>query len=146
MTFLLREPWRTRLLFASVAGNLFSAALIGAYVLRPHGLQGMENAVEHMTRDLPVADAERFRAVLAREKALQSKAWHRVSEARADLLRSIGHTPYDEAEVRARMADFQQRRAESSRKFGESLVVAIGTLSPEGRARVAESAERPERR
>ena len=32
MTFLLREPWRTRLLFASVAGNLFSAALIGAHL------------------------------------------------------------------------------------------------------------------
>lgn len=144
MTFLLREPWRTRLLFASVAGNLFSAALIGAYVLRPRSLQGMEGAVEHMTRDLPASDAERFRAVLAREKALQSKAWHRVNQARAELMRSIGRTPYDEAEVRARMADFQQRRAESSRKFGDSLMAAIGTLSPEGRARLADSAERPD--
>ena len=144
MTFLLREPWRTRLLLASVAGNLFSAALIGAYLVRPRSPDGMAGAVEHMTRDLSAPDAERFRAVVAHEKALQSKSWHRVNQARADLMRSIGHIPYDEAEVRARMDDFQQRRAESSRKFGDSLVVAIDTLSPEGRMRLANSAERPD--
>ena len=101
MTFLLREPWRTRLLFASVAGNLFSAALIGAHLLRPRASHGMDGVVERMVRDLPAADAERFRAILAREQAWQAKAWHRVNEARAALSRSIGQTPYDEAAVRA---------------------------------------------
>ena len=143
MTFLLREPWRTRLLFASVAGNLFSAALIGAHLLRPRAAHGLDGVVERMVRDLPAADAERFRAILAREQAWQAKAWHRVNEARAALSRSIGQTPYDEAAVRARMAEFQQRRAESSGRFGDSLVAAIGTLSPEGRARLADAAERP---
>ena len=143
MSFMLREPWRTRLLFASVAGNLFCAALIGAHLLRPaRAMPGLDGAVEHMARDLPSDDAERFRAVLARERAWREDARRRMDQARAELSRSIGSTPYDEAAVRARMAALQARRAEASGRFGEVLIVAIGTLSPEGRARLADAAER----
>lgn len=143
MSLMLREPWRTRLLFASVAGNLFGAALIGAHLLRPaRAMPGLDGAVEHMARDLPTDDAERLRAVLARERAWREDARRRMDEARAELSRSIGSVPYDEAAVRARMAALQARRAEASGRFGEVLIVAIGTLSPEGRARLADAAER----
>src|SRR5947199_128027 len=63
---MLREPWRTRLLFVSVAGNLFAAALIGAhYTMRPARPPGPPRAaiiMDRMALDLAPDDAARFRA------------------------------------------------------------------------------------
>lgn len=142
-----REPWRTRALFASVACNLFLLALVGVQVLRPHGgSSGMTAMVERMARDLPADDAARFRAALAHEADWRQEARQRMDEARAELSRSIMQTPYDERLVRARMVSLQQVWAESSNRFGDSLIAAIGTLSPEGRARLAVVAEQGHRK
>ncbi len=140
----LREPWRTRVLWLSIAGNLFSATLIGAHLAtgRPPGPPGLAGAAERMARDLPTADAARFRAALDHERPWYDTARHRMAEARADLSRSIAQNPYDEAAVRERILTFQARWAETSSRFGDSLLTAIGTLSPEGRARLAETAQR----
>jgi uncharacterized membrane protein len=140
---MLREPWRTRLLWLSVAGNLFSATLIGTHLAtdRGPGPPGLAGAAERMARDLPTADAARFRATLDRERPWYEIARRRMAEARADMARSIGQNPYDEAAVRERMLIFQARWAETSGRFGESLLTAIGTLSPEGRAKLAETAQ-----
>jgi len=140
---MLPEPWRTRVLWLSIAGNLFSAALIGAHMTagRTPGPPGIAGAAERMARDLPPADAARFRAVLDRERPWYDMARRRMADAREDLSRSIAQDPYDEAVVRQRMLDFQARWVETSTRFGESLLVAIGTLSPEGRAKLAETAQ-----
>lgn len=141
--FVLREPWRTRVLWLSIAGNLFSATLIGAHLAagRPPGPPGLAGAAERMARDLPAADAARFRATLDRERPWYDIARRRMAEARADLSHSIAQSPYDEAAVRERMLIYQARWAETSGRFGESLLTAIGTLSPEGRARLAETTQ-----
>lgn len=141
--FTLREPWRTRVLWLSIAGNLFSATLIGTHfaAVRPPGPPGLAGAAERMARDLPAADATRFRATLDREKPWYDMARRRMAEARADLSRSIAQNPYDEAAVRERMLVFQARWAETTGRFGESLLAAIGTLSPEGRVRLAQTAQ-----
>ena len=139
----LREPWRTRVLWLSIAGNLFSATLIGAHLAaeRPQGPPGLAGAAERMARDLPAADAARFRATLDRERPWYDIARRRMAEARADLSHSIAQNPYDEDAVRERMLIYQARWAETSGRFGESLLTAIGTLSPEGRARLAETTQ-----
>lgn len=141
--FTLREPWRTRVLWLSIAGNLFSAALIGAHMAagRPPGPPGLAGAAERMARDLPPADAARFRATLDRERPWYDMARRRMADARTDLSRSIAQNPYDEAAVRERMLVFQARWAETSARFGDSLLTAIGTLSPEGRAKLAETTQ-----
>ena len=148
MIALLREPWRNRLLFLSVAGNLFSVALIGTHwaTRRPHGPPGLEGAVERMARDLPPVDSTQFRAVLARERPWYDQARRRMDAARADLSRGIAQDPYDEALVRVRMLELQKSWFETSGRFGQSLVLAIGTLSPEGRQRLAHATAHPGRR
>ena len=137
----LREPWRTRVLWLSIAGNLFATALIGAHLaFRPQpGPPGLAGAAERMARDLPAADAARFRAMLDRERPWYDMARRRMAEARMDLSRSIASDPYDEAAVREQMRNYQARWSETSGRFGESLLAAIGTLSPEGRAKLAET-------
>lgn len=143
MAVLLREPWRTRVLWLSLAGNLFTGTLIGGHLMHhpQRGPPGIEGAAERMARDLPPADAARFRAALDRERPWYDMARRRMADARTDLAQSIAETPYDEAVVRARLMAFQARWAETSDRFGQSLLTAIGTLSPEGRAKLAATAE-----
>ena len=138
----LREPWRTRVLWLSVACNLFAAALAGArFVVGPPGPPGLAGAAERMARDLPPADAARFRAALDPQKPWFDAARRRMADARADLARSIAQNPYDEQVVHERMAAYQARWAETSGRFGDCLLTAIGTLSPEGRAKLAETTQ-----
>jgi len=140
MMFVLREPWRTRVLWLSVAGNLFGVTLIGARMAAGSpGPPGLAGAAERMARDLPPADAVRFRAALDHERPWYDMARHRMAEARADLASSIAANPYDESVVRGRITAYQARWAETSGRFGESLLMAIGTLSPEGRTKLAET-------
>lgn len=144
----LRDPWRTRVLWLSIAGNLFAGALIGAHQVmhRSPGPPGLEGAVEHMARALPPADAALFRATLAHERPWYDLARRRMDEAREALSQAIARQPYDEALVRVRMQEWQARWMETSGRFGDSLLSAVGGLSPEGRTRLAEAALRPERR
>lgn len=145
---LLREPWRTRVLWLSVAGNLFAGALIGAHVAmrRPSGPPGLDGVVERMARSLPSGDAERFRAMLAHERPWYDLARRNMDDSREQLSRAIAQQPYDEAAVRGRMQAWQARWIETSNRFGDSLLSAIGALSPEGRIRLAEASLRPDRR
>ena len=148
LTLIFREPWRTRLLWLSIAGNLFAVALIGSHMAtgRPAGSGGLEGVVERMAHDLPPADAEQFRAVLAHERPWYDLARRNMDESREALSQAIAHQPYDEAAVRARMQEWQARWVETSSRFGESLLSAIGSLSPEGRTRLAEASLRTGRR
>ncbi len=144
----LRDPWRTRVLWLSLAGNLFAGALIASHLAmrRPSGPPGLEGAVERMARSLPAEDAARFRATLDHERPWYDLARRQMDDARARLSQSIAQQPYDEAVVRARMQEWQARWLETSNRFGDSLLSAIGGLSPEGRVKLAEASLRPERR
>ena len=134
----LTEPWRTRVLWVSVAANIFMGALIGGQVLtaRPHG-PGLDGAVERLAQDLAPEDAERFRRVLAAERPWYDQSHRLLDAARADLAHSIAHDPWDEAQVRLHMVAFQARWLETSSRFGDGMLVALGTLSPDGRSRIA---------
>lgn len=140
-----REPWRTRLLFVSLAGNLFLAGLIGAqWVHRPpHGHGGPEGGLERMAHDLPPADAERFRTAMAVQRPQREQARARMETARMALSTAIARTPYDEGVVRKSMQDWQAAWIEWSNQFGGSMLSALSTLSPDGRARLAEAGRHP---
>ncbi|GAC1340113.1 MAG: hypothetical protein NVSMB18_09560 [Acetobacteraceae bacterium] len=145
---MLREPWRTRLLFMSVAGNLFALALIGANLMhrapygRPHGPPGAEAIIDRLARDLPHEDAERFRASMALGRAQFGLAHQRMEAARDTMALAIGRTPFDEAEVRKAMRDLQASWIAWSDSLGDSLVRTLPTLSPDGRGRLAEAGHR----
>ena len=143
----LREPWRTRLLFLSVAGNLVALALLVSHLAthRGHGPPGLEGVVERMARNLPPADAAAFRAVLDRERPWYQQARRRLDDSQANLARSIARDPYDEDAVRQSLQALQAGLQETSGRFNDSLLAAIGVLSPEGRTRLAESSRHPGR-
>src|SRR3954454_23821957 len=105
---LLREPWRTRLLFGSFALNLFTLALIGAHyaVPGPHRPEP-QRIVDHMVRELPAADADRFRLVMNQRLPAIVAAHDRMEQARAAMARAIAGDPYDERAVREAMKTWQ---------------------------------------
>ena len=145
-----REPWRTRLLFVSVAGNLFAAALIGAqFVLRPplppRGEPRAEIMLERMAHDLPASDREQFRAVMLKRVPEIEAARVRVEQARAGMAQAIAHTPYDEAAFRQAMKDWQAAWLAMSDDLGTGMLSAVSVLSPDGRRRLAEAGMRHQR-
>lgn len=142
------HSWRRWALWASLAANVFLGVLVGTHLLhrRPPPMPGLEGTVHRLARALPPEEAERFRAVLARERPWYDRAYAEMDAARTELARSIGRTPYDEREVRARLRAWQDRWQAMADRFADSLLLAVGDLSPEGRARLADAAQRPRRR
>jgi uncharacterized membrane protein len=138
---LLREPWRTRLLFGSFALNLFTLALIGAHFAmrgRP-GPPPPERIVEHMVHGLAAPDAERFRAVMAQRLPAIEAAHDRMEQARTAMAVAIAREPYDEAAVRRAMKDWQTAWMSMSDGMGDGVLSAVSTLSPDGRKRLADA-------
>ena len=132
----LLEPWRSRVLWLSLAANLFLAALAGAPHLmprRPPGPPGFDGLVERMARQMPDTDADTFRHAMDRERPWYDISRRSLEEARAQIGRSIGQDPFDPVATRTAMTDMQDRLRESSQRFDESLVAALASLSPQAR-------------
>lgn len=142
-----RVSLRRWAVWASVALNVFLVALVGTHQVG-HWLQapsppGLEGFGERLARDLPPADAERFRTAMRHEAPLLRAAQDRLDDARAALSRSVARTPYDEALVRQRLSELQQRWQELSERFAEALAPTLASLSDDGREKLAAALERP---
>lgn len=130
---------RTIALWASIAANLFFVALIGSHLaLRPPPPPpGMNGFVRRLAASLPPADARRFQDAMTRERPWYAQAHDAMNRARQRFAAAVGREPYDEADARQRLHEFRSRMMEGSSRFGDSLIAAIRTLSPEGRKRLA---------
>lgn len=141
-----RGAWvtvRRWLLPVSLAANVFLLAHAAAPMLHPNHRPGFPGMVDHFARNLPSDDALRFRAVLERERPAFEATRRDMDRSRAALSRSIAADPYDPADVRARMSDWQAHLHAMSDRFGDTLLLAMPLLTPEGRARLADAAEHP---
>ena len=140
----LLEPWRSRLLWLSLGLNLFAAALVGAVVIMrpqhdgPPGPPGFDMLVQRIAHRLDPADAEAFRAAMAKERPWYDLGRRKVGEAREAVGRAVGREPYDPAATLAALQAMQEQMRESGSRFDESLALAVGTLSEGGRQRLAE--------
>lgn len=140
----LRRRWG---IWASVALNVFLLAVIGAHFgarwMHTPPRPGLDGFTERLAHDLPAPDADRFRAAMEHERPLLRAAQERLEEARAALSRAIARTPYDEALMRQRLSELQQRWQEMSERFAGALAPTVGNLSEEGRTRLADALARP---
>lgn len=138
----LLEPWRTRVLWASLGLNLFAVGLFAAPHMWDRRLPGppsFDTLVERMSRDLPAADATLFRAAMARERPWFDQGRERMQEARGAVATRVTAEPFDPAAMRTSLQAMQDRMRESSARFDESLVTAVGQLSPDARLKLAET-------
>ena len=141
----LLEPWRTRLLWLSLALNLFAAAMIAAPLVMHRRMGGPPNfdmVVNRMARDLPPVDDAAFRAAMARERPWYDIGRTRLDEARADVARAVTREPYDPEAIRAALKAMQSQLRESTLRFDDSIVLAVGQLSHDGRAMLSANMQR----
>lgn len=139
---MLREPWRTRLLFLSFAVNLLLIPIAGARFWTRHGpltpgLPRTEMIIEHMVHDLPADDAARFRSAMQEHLGEIDTARARMLEARGAMSRAIGQTPYDPASVQASMQTWQSAWNMWSEALGRGMLAALPNLSEAGRQKLA---------
>jgi Spy/CpxP family protein refolding chaperone len=145
MKFRLLEPWRSRLLWLSLALNVFAAALIAApHVLGhpsggPPGPPSFDNLVQRIARGLEPKDAEAFKAAMAKERPWYELGRQKLDEARDNVAATVARTPYDPAAANAALQAMQDRMREGAVRFDESLSAAVGAMSPEGRTHLAQS-------
>ena len=141
----LLEPWRTRLLWLSLGLNLFAAALVGTAIAMhkqhdgPSGPPGFDMLVRRIAGRLDPADAEAFRAAMAKEQPWYDLGRRKIDEAREAVSRAVGREPYDPAATAAALQAMQEQMRESGTRFDESLALAVGRLSQGGRTQLAES-------
>jgi len=140
-----RGRWRQPVLWVSLAANLFFVALLGTHSLMrpaqmPPGLDGM---VQRLASALPADDAARFRAVMERERPSFAQSHRDMEAARAQLAAAIAAQPFDEPAVGAGLQAFRASWMLGSDRFSTSLLAAVRSLSPDGRARLGAAMLRP---
>lgn len=138
--------WRGALLWASLAANVFFAGLVGApFLLHRPPSPGVNGFAARLAADLPPADAARFRDAFDQERPWLEQSRAAMDRARGQLATAVASEPYDEGAVRERLQEWRARWIESSDRFGDSLLSAVRTLSPEGRQQLAATLRRPPR-
>lgn len=149
---MLREPWRTRLLFLSFAVNLITIPIAAAPYVISHPLPPMPAVpggpgrpvvmFDRIAKSLSDEDHEKFIGVVEPHYEEIDVARARMEAARAAMLRAIGRTPYDPETLRTAMRAWQVAWKAWSDDFGGAFLEAVGEISPDGRQRLAEFGRR----
>lgn len=143
---MLREPWRTRLLFVSFAVNLVTIPMAGMRYFGhfgppplPPGPPRPQMMVERLTKELPPADGEKFRSAVEPHIEEIEVARVRMEAARTAMLRAIGSTPFEPEAVQASMRKWQQSWKAWSDGIGVAMLAGLQDVSAEGRQQLAEA-------
>lgn len=141
----LLEPWRTRLLWTSLGFNLFAAALITAPHLshrHPPGPPDFDTIIARVARSLPPTDIGAFRAAMDRGRPDFDTGRIHLAEIRLQVARTLASPAFDPAAARIAFQAMRQQLRDGSERFDEHLIDALANVSPQGRAKLAETLSR----
>ena len=140
--------WRRIALPVSVVLNLFLIALVAGHLWRryeaPVGMPGLVRALAHAEAILSPSDAAAFGAVFRRDAPRYQAAARQFAEAREALERQITTEPYNQEAVRRALAAWQVSWDHFLANINDTLVEALGQISPEGRKELIEQRHRAE--
>jgi uncharacterized membrane protein len=145
VTLRLLEPWRTRVLWASLCFNLFAVVALATphlWFRPPPGPPSLEQIADRMARHMSAPDAERFRAAMSRDPAWFDQSRSGLAAARAEVVAALRREPFDPSAMTEALAAMQDRLRDSSRRFDQRLVAALATVSPDGRDKLADNFRR----
>jgi uncharacterized membrane protein len=141
------------LLIASLALNLFVIGTAGALLTRlyftsppPVATERPRTAaarIDRLAATLPGEDAAKLRAVFqAREPAVEATrdTLNRAYDRNRAILRA---EPFDQAALRAAMAESREARARFDQALHDVIATAAAEMSPAGRAKLADWGQRP---
>jgi uncharacterized membrane protein len=133
--------WRRIALPVSIVLNLFLLAVIGGHVWhnrRAEAAGGMPltRFLANVEASLPARDAAAFGEVIKRNAPHYGEDGLKLLEARKALAGEITAEPYDQARVRQALANWRAAWNQFMDDFGDTLVEALGQVSPEGRRKL----------
>ncbi|MBL6456834.1 periplasmic heavy metal sensor [Belnapia sp. T6] len=143
----MRRPSGRSLLAATLGASLvMNAVLAGLLWWRPvppaRSGRGFDRMVGRIEAVLPEADRPRFREVLGSERERYASQLAAMRAASAEVDAMMRRDPYDPEALRRAFDQWAERVTAFNRAFSDTLVDALGAVSPEGRAQIA-AARRP---
>jgi len=155
MTMVMTYPDRSSrwLLVGSLALNLFFVGTIAALSVR-HFVATPQSAaterprtaaarIERLAAPLPAADADRLRAALQARATEAEGAREALNRAYERVQAALRAQPFDPAQLRAAMADARVARPPYEQIMQDIVVTAAAGMSPDGRIKLADGAQRP---
>ena len=137
--------WRRFALPASVLLNLFLMALIGGHLIRHSGYDvataspSLPRILANAQASLSAQDGAAFGTVMRRNAPRYIESARKLAEARVALERQITAQPYDAAATKQAFLMWQVSANRFFSEIGDSLIEALGQVSPEGRQKLVAS-------
>ncbi len=126
-------------LFVSLALNLFLAGFLAARWLAPawhEERRGPEAIVERLTSRLSGADAEVMRAAFQANQPKLASLFGELQQARREVRQRLAAQPFDPDALAKAVADLRIKQTAFFTGLQDTILPAVGKLSPEGRGRL----------
>jgi uncharacterized membrane protein len=136
-----KRDWRRFVLPCSLLLNLFLVAVIGGRLLygraeRLDGASLLSRLTSRAEAVLPAGEAKAFKAVIERDAPRFAKTRQQLGAARAELVRQVVADPYDKNAAGQALAAWKAAWDGFAADFSDTLVDALGQVSPEGRRKL----------
>jgi len=141
-------PTSRWLLLGSLALNLFLIGLVVALITRepPASDRSPAGRIEGLASSLPAADGAKLRASFTANRASVEGARKKYEEGRDGIRLVLRREPFDNAALRAAMAESRAARQEFDSALQAVIAQAAGEMSPAGRAALADWRSPPQTR
>ena len=133
-------PTSRWLLLGSLALNLFLIGLMVALITRdpPAADRSPAGRIDSLASALPAADGATLRANFATNRGNVEGARKRYEDSREGIRAVLRREPFDNAALRAAMAESRAARQEFDTALQAVMAQAAGEMSPAGRAALAD--------
>ena len=148
MTLAVQDRSSRWLLVGSLALNLFFIGTIGALAVRHYVVAPQPAAterprtaagrIERLAAPLPAADADKLRAAFRTREAAAEGAREALNRAFERIQSALRAQPFDAAQLRTALAEVRTARPAYEQVMQEIYIAAAGTMSAEGRAKLAD--------
>jgi|HubBroStandDraft_1064217.scaffolds.fasta_scaffold02082_2 uncharacterized membrane protein len=127
--------WIWRFAFpASLILNCFLIAWVASHGW--HVDERPARILANIERNLDPQDAAAFRGVMQRAEPRLAVAAQQVTDARRGLREQLLANPYDPAAAKRALATWRAAGNQFLNEFGDTVIDALGQVSPEGRRKV----------
>ena len=139
-------PTSRWLLLGSLALNLFLIGLMVALITRepPATDRSPAGRIDGLASTLPAADGAKLRANFAANRANVDGARKKYEDSREAIRAVLRREPFDNAALRAAMAESRAARQEFDTALQAVMAQAAGEMSPAGRAALADWRSSPQ--
>jgi uncharacterized membrane protein len=135
--------WSRRILFVSLALNLFFVGAWAAFAWRHYAWERHRPwtpamRIERLAESIPPADADKLRAEFRSRQSNIEAAVATYRQAQRAVREALRAEPFDPTALRSAMAEARSARSRLDEALQEVIATAGATMTPEGRRSLAD--------